>query len=261
MSGICLKIRETEVRIDTISRMVREKVATNDVRNFVRKQSNMKVTSKGMNLKVAKSAMKSKLNDLCATANRLRRKKREIREVLKRDFNYSEARCRYLIKSVMNDSSNQIVDFKEKMNRKFNNCKMKTEKDVRESLLNDIPEDIWELASGVNIFNRALSPEERADPMICDNSIKLSKNELAFLRLGPRYMLRQTLDELEFKTDLNKMIVKERFEDREAEINDGEETTNTTGSFSSSSQADHRQRRETGDTQNKDPDTSLEKRV
>ena len=37
LSGVCLKIRETEVKIDTISKMVREKVATNDVRNFVKK--------------------------------------------------------------------------------------------------------------------------------------------------------------------------------------------------------------------------------
>jgi len=44
------------------------------------------------------------LNDLCATANRLRRKKRELREVLKRDCNYTEVRCRNLIKSVMMDS-------------------------------------------------------------------------------------------------------------------------------------------------------------
>ena len=37
-----------------VSKMVREKVTTNDVRNFVRKQSNMKRTSKGINLKVTK---------------------------------------------------------------------------------------------------------------------------------------------------------------------------------------------------------------
>ena len=78
--------------------MVRENVATNDVRNFVKRQSKMKVTSRGINLKVAKSAMKCKLNDLCATADRLRRKKREIKEVLRKDFGYPDAKCRNLIK-------------------------------------------------------------------------------------------------------------------------------------------------------------------
>ena len=93
---------------------------------------------------------------------------------------------------------------------------MKTEKEIRESLPDDLPEDVWELVGGVNIFNGPLLPEERADPMICDRNIKLSKSEIAFLRLGPRFMLRQTLDELDFKTDLNKMVVKERFEDTAA---------------------------------------------
>jgi len=48
LSGVCLKIRETEVKIDTISKMDKEKLATKDVRNFVKKQSNMKVTSRGL---------------------------------------------------------------------------------------------------------------------------------------------------------------------------------------------------------------------
>ena len=48
--------------------------------------------------------------------------------------------------------------------------------------------------------------------MICDKSIKLTKSELAFLRKGPRFMMRQPANESDFCTEIGKMIVKEKYE-------------------------------------------------
>ena len=86
------------------------------------------------------------------------------------------------------------------------------------------------MVGGVNIFRGSLQKEECAEPMVCDSSIKLTKNEIAFLKRGPGFMLRQTPDELDFKVDLGKMIVKERFEEFNKDVGeDGESETTFDG--------------------------------
>ena len=57
--------------------------------------------------------------------------------------------------------------------------------------MKDIPPATWEILQGVNIFNEDLVLAQSADPMICDSIIELDKNELAYLRKGPRFMARQ----------------------------------------------------------------------
>ena len=75
LRGVYKKLNETEAVIDMFSQMVRCGVATNDVRNFVTNQSNMKKTSNNYDLKLSKNVMRRKLNDACAHASRLRREK------------------------------------------------------------------------------------------------------------------------------------------------------------------------------------------
>ena len=49
----------------------------------------------------------------------------------------------------------------------------------------DIPKDVSEIVSGVNIFTEGLVAEPSTDPMICDANIRLSKNEDSKLILPP----------------------------------------------------------------------------
>ena len=65
-----------------------------------------------------------------------------------------------------------------------------------------LPQEVQELISGVNIFTTTVEPEKSADPMVCDKSIKLSKSELAFLRKGPKFMMRQVVNEGDFCTEI-----------------------------------------------------------
>ena len=60
--------------------------------------------------------------------------------------------------------------------------------------------------------------------MICDKSIKLSKCELAFLRKGPKFMLRQAMTENDFCTEINKMIVKDKYEQLDKQDVDPDDT-------------------------------------
>ena len=53
--------------------------------------------------------------------------------------------------------------------------------------------------------------------MICSPNISLSKDELSFLRKGPRFMLRQEVEEKDFRVELEKMTMKEKFNDSENE--------------------------------------------
>ena len=72
----------------------------------------------------------------------------------------------------------------------------------------------------MNLFkDKKITPERSADPMICSPEITLSQDELSFLRKGPRFMLRQEINDKDFKVELEKMTVKEKFNDcnKEAE--------------------------------------------
>ena len=44
--------------------------------------------------------------------------------------------------------------------------------------------------------------------MVCDSSIKLSDDEMAFVKRGPKYMVRSELEKNEFELEILKMIAK-----------------------------------------------------
>ena len=56
LKGVCRKLNETEAIVEMFSQMVSNGVATNDVRNFVVKQSNMKKSDNKYDLKLSKAA-------------------------------------------------------------------------------------------------------------------------------------------------------------------------------------------------------------
>ena len=52
LKDTCLKIAETEANVSLFQHMVKNKVATNDIRNFVVKQSGMRRTNKKLDMKL-----------------------------------------------------------------------------------------------------------------------------------------------------------------------------------------------------------------
>ena len=218
--NICKKLTEVEVNNAMFSRMIKSGVATNDVRTFVIKQSKMKRANQKINIGLAKNAMKYKLNDACSVANRLRQEKRKIRDTLVTKFKFSKSKCRRIVKSAHEEARSHRHMKKIKATSKFEHCRQKMKRAIEHENFQDIPEEVREWISGVNIFNNELTPEPSIGPMICDPSIKISKNELAFLRRGPRFMVRQELNLYDFKTEVEKMIAIEKYDKMESDIHD-----------------------------------------
>ena len=95
--------------------------------------------------------------------------------------------------------------------KKYHHCESKMKVDKDRCDFSDIPANVWELVKGVNLFqDKDLRPEKCAEPMICAPDIVLSEAEVAFLRKGPRFMLRPETDKNDFKLEVEKMTVKER---------------------------------------------------
>ena len=101
LAKVCKDLIIAEVRADLLGRMVREGVATADVRNFVGKQAKLKRANKKVHLPVAKHAMRDKFNDTVAAAEGLRKKKKCLTEVLINEFGYSKKKCRNLIRTYL----------------------------------------------------------------------------------------------------------------------------------------------------------------
>ena len=84
-------------------------------------------------------------------------------------------------------------------------------KDREKCDLKDIPESVWDIVKGVNLFQGAVvDPEDSADPMVCSPEINLNESEMAFLKKGPRFMIRNESDIDGFKIEMEKMTVKEK---------------------------------------------------
>ena len=208
---VCKKVREVEARAGLLRRMKKEGVATSDVRNFVRKQAELKRVNKHIHIPTVKQAMKDKLSDTYASLAELRKSKREIKEDLNYRFLYPKSKCRKLVSSYMREAADHKKRQHKRLNRKFDHCKEKMNELTKDPRI-PLPPEVCRIIEGVNIFNKDLEPERSADPMICDKSIKLSKCELAFLRKGPRFMMREATNEGDFCTEIGKMIVKEKYD-------------------------------------------------
>ena len=75
-----VKLTETEMSISLFSKMIRNGIATNDVYNFVNKQCGLRKASNKIDYKLLRVTMRQKLNDACSYANRLRRKKEDLKK-------------------------------------------------------------------------------------------------------------------------------------------------------------------------------------
>ena len=220
---VCQKLNVTEVNISMFHRMIKEKVATNDVRSFAVAQQLLNRHRKSTALKLSKVAMQQKLHDAYSTVNALRAEKRVLRRELFSDYEFSRSKANRIVKKVLDKAKNCRYQQKKKVKIKFEHCKrkMNLQRDTKEN--SQLPCEVWDVVRDVNVFNTEVSPEPPAYPMICDKSIKLSKCELAFLKKGPKFMVRQELNETEFLVDLEKMIFKEKYDKLESVLEEGDQ--------------------------------------
>ena len=115
----CKKLCETEVNIRLFDRMIKNGVATNDVRSFVAKQAKLKSSDHKMNSDLTKKAMKSKRADACSLAQKLRRKKEGLINKLKKEYNFPNKKYRKLMSKILGGSANHRLKHIKKTKKKY----------------------------------------------------------------------------------------------------------------------------------------------
>ena len=201
--------------------MVKGGIATNDVFNFVHKQSVLRKSTNKIDHKLLRTTMRQKLNDACAHASRLRQIRGRMRQGLIANTG-NKHKVTQVLSKMKEDARYHKKKCKKKNDKKYETCRRKQEEKV---LFDGIPEETRTLIQGVNVFRRNVKPEPPLPPMVCSKDINLTDNEMAFLCKGPRFMMRPKLDLVEFETELEKMVVKRKFrekEEEEEEVGNGE---------------------------------------
>ena len=90
-------LAEQEGNVYLLSNLKKMGLATNDVWNFVEKQSLHKRVNCSMDTKVMASAMRSKLVDACAFVKRLRQLKNTLRNRVTRKYHHSKSKGKRII--------------------------------------------------------------------------------------------------------------------------------------------------------------------
>ena len=205
------RLAETEGNLHLFSKLKTLGVGTNDVENFVIKQSGHKRVHASIDAKVRRVAMQSKLADACAYIKRLRQQKNTLKQRLFRKYS-----SKMKAKSVMGELVQQFNDLRDKeieaANGKIAHLKNKSEL-CRATKV--IPEETRYLLDGVSVFSEVESNLEAEEPKglwICHESLKFDEDELALLSRGPKFMVREELSSTDFNIELEKMIAKQNFE-------------------------------------------------
>ena len=197
-------LSKLESRVRLFNRMIKYGVSTADVDSFTKKQADLRSVKLKPCDKTKKAAIKSKLNDAKAAITVTRRERRN----LKRELEYLLRDKKQVMEAKLENMKahkTEITKIEDLKNiNKFKHLREK-QKHIRSNgtsipglggkgqlkdILKDIPSNISEIVKETTIFQSDLTPEPADGPMVCDSKISLSPEEIAFLKRGPRYMLR-----------------------------------------------------------------------
>ena len=186
-------LSELESKVKLFQRMIRNGVSTPDVDSFLRKQTKLKATKNKPSEALRKAAMRSKLDDIRAEIAVKKRERKNLKREWERKLRKNRDKIAERLVHIKQDAKmnstsadNRNIDKYKHLRRKQ---RLGSEKE-KCSLLNNVPENIRDIATQVNVFEGDLLPEPADGPMVCDKEIKLTQDEVAFLKRGPRYMIR-----------------------------------------------------------------------
>ena len=189
------KLAATESNIELFNTLISLGLATNDVKNFVTKQCIHKRIDLGPDLKVQKVSMKSKLKDACAFAKRLRQLRDVLKGRLARKYSDRKACGRRILDRLLEKYRVSKSKQCKENRKKIDHLKQKS---VSEKVIKSVPENTKEFLSDVIIFGpnqTDLGPEPPHLPFVCDEKIVLDENEIKLLAKGPKYMVREEVDQ------------------------------------------------------------------
>ena len=205
------KLAVTEGNLHLFSTLRKLGLSTNDVTNFVSKQASHKKVKLEIDAKGRAAAMKSKIVDASAHAKRLRQEKNLCRQRVLKKYRGNKSLGRKVLDELLTKYRDRKLHEYDKADKKI---QFYREKSVAEKSMKRVPSEASELLLGVNIFSpdQNVKPQPPLGPFICHDSIKFSDNEMKILSRGPKFMIRNDLSEEEFKVDIEKMIVKKKYD-------------------------------------------------
>ena len=203
-------LAETEGTIHLLSTLKSRGLATNDIRNFVVKQTVHKKILTDVDARVRNCAMQSKLIDALAHAKRLRQTKNSLKQKILKKYR-TKAKGKRIVKGLVDKYRNLKVKEFEAAELKITHLQ---EKDETEKVVRQTPDALKPLLDGVNLFSESaanLKCEPPTGLKVFDKSLKFTQDELKVLAKGPKFMIRGELDNEEFEIELEKMVVKDKY--------------------------------------------------
>ena len=125
-------------------------LSTNDVSSFVDNQSLHKRILKGVDNRVRKTMMQSKINDAIVFAKRLRQEKNVLKHRILRKYPENKCRARSIVKDLLQKYRSSKAQEYAKADKKIEFYKSKSTVDKS---LKEFPRSTSEFLNGINIFN------------------------------------------------------------------------------------------------------------
>ena len=215
-------LMQTECNVQFFASLLKRNISTHDVHSFVKKQANLRKIYKGLDKPLNKAALRSKLNDACAFVNRQKRVVTRLKQDLLKATEFKKFKHRRILKQIKTkietERRSKMMSDSQKVDR-YAKLQLQMERELAESQFK-LPASISGFA-GIKAFNLPKNVEYSQEmPMIYDDSIVLSEDELAILAKGPKFAVRQKLMKENFKLELEKMVCKQKFgEPQDSELN------------------------------------------
>ena len=209
------KLVHTESNMFLFNELLKRNISTRDVFFFALKQAKIRKIYKKLDPPLSKVAMKSKLNDACAMAHRLRQELNRVRQNLLMATGNRKFKQKKLIKQTRLKIESLRTFLKAKNIDKISRYESLQIKmvDAQEASSFKIPESL-EKFSNLKIFSSENLLKDGAEidpPLICDDKITLSQDEINLLSKGPKFSVRRDLVENDFKLEVEKSICKRKF--------------------------------------------------
>ena len=207
------QLYRSESNVHLFSDLLSKNICTRDIHSFLTKQASLRKVHNNLDKPMSRAAMRAKLNDACSFSYR---KKRDVNRI-KRELFEATGRKRYLQRKILKQVRSKLLAEKVEQS-KINETKvqryLKLQSQMEEDIQNSpflVPTVIKEY-KGIKAFSKpeALS-ESTEPPMVYDECIKLTEDEIAVLSKGPGFAVRQKLVEENFKIELEKMICKSKY--------------------------------------------------
>ena len=208
-----------DTRIWLIKTLLRRKLATWDVYNFARKQSDLRTTIKDLDWRTMNCALRTKLKDINWTLNGEKRKKAKLEQDMRILFSTEQettkkimAPFRTLIKKEKKERINILKNKIEHLMKK------QKQPENAQQIINKKPQTVPPKYlmeyDGLRIFSPSDAfPKKEAPvgPYIGSESIFLSEGEKKLLSRDPKYSLRREVEKIDFETEVEKMNIKKKY--------------------------------------------------